>query len=40
MTAEVWILLPIAHAILLATILHYGVELKINQMLKRCFAKI
>ena len=28
MIAEFWIILPIAHAILLATILHYGVELK------------
>ena len=35
MTAEVWMLLPIAHAILLATILHYGVELRINRMIKK-----
>lgn len=36
MTAESWILLPIVHAILLATILHYGVEVKINQKFKKC----
>lgn len=35
MTAENWILLPIVHAILLASILHYGVEVKINQMFKK-----
>lgn len=38
MIAEFWIILPIAHAILLATILHYGVELKINKMIKERFA--
>lgn len=35
MTTECWILLPIAHAIILATILHYGIEIKINQMFKK-----
>lgn len=35
MTAESWILLPIAHAVLLATILHYGVEVKIIQIFKK-----
>lgn len=35
MTTECWILLPIAHAIILATILHYGIEVKINQMFKK-----
>ena len=35
MTEEIWMLLPIAHAILLATILHYGIEVRINRMIKR-----
>lgn len=38
--AEFWVLLPILHAILLAAILHYGVELKINKLIKNHFAKV
>ena len=34
MIAEFWVLLPILHAILLAAILHYGVEMKINKFIK------
>lgn len=34
-TAEAWVLLPIAHAVMLAALLHYGVEIKINQVLKK-----
>lgn len=34
-TAEAWVLLPIAHAVLLATFLHYKVETKINKVLNR-----
>lgn len=32
--AEVWVLLPVVHAIFLAAILHYGVEIRINQRIK------
>ena len=38
--AEIWLILPIAHAILLATILHYGVELKINKIIKARFINV
>lgn len=34
-TAEAWVLLPIAHAVLLAAFLHYKVETKINKVLNR-----
>ena len=34
-TAEAWVLLPIAHAVMLAALLHYGVEIKINHVLKK-----
>lgn len=34
LTAEVWVLLPIVHAILLAVMLHYGIEVKISRKLK------
>ena len=34
-TAEAWVLLPITHAVLLATFLHYKVETKINKVLNR-----
>lgn len=34
-TAEAWVLLPIAHAVMLAALLHYGVETKINHILKK-----
>lgn len=34
-TAEGWVLLPIAHAVMLAALLHYGVETKINHILKK-----
>lgn len=34
LTAEVWVLLPIAHAILLAAMLHYSIEVKISRKLK------
>lgn len=40
MIAEIWVLLPILHAILLAAILHYGVELNINKLIKKHFAKV
>ena len=35
LVAEVWVLLPVIHAIFLATILHYGVENKINKVLRK-----
>ena len=38
--AEVWVLLPIAHAIFLAIVLHYGIEVKINRKLKQFNEKI
>ena len=34
-TAEAWVLLPIAHAVMLAALLHYGIETKINHVLKK-----
>lgn len=34
-TAEAWVLLPIAHAVMLAALFHYGIEIKINQVLKK-----
>lgn len=40
MITEFWVLLPILHAILLAAILHYCVELKINAVIKNHFAKV
>lgn len=40
MITEFWVLLPILHAILLAAILHYGVELNINKLIKKHFAKV
>ena len=40
MITEFWVLLPILHAILLAAILHYCVELKINGIIKNHFAKV
>lgn len=40
MVAEFWMLVPILHAILLASILHYSVELKINKMIKERFVRI
>lgn len=33
MVAEAWILVPFFHAIFLATILHYGIELRLNHLL-------
>ena len=35
LVAEVWVLFPIVHAIFLATILYYGVENKINKVLRK-----
>ena len=33
MAAEAWILVPVIHAIVLAAILHYGIELRLNHLL-------
>lgn len=35
MVAEFWVLVPLIHAISLATILHYGVELRLNRLLRK-----
>ena len=35
MVAEAWILVPVIHAIVLAAILHYGIELRLNHLLER-----
>lgn len=32
--AEVWILLPITHAVILATLLHCGIEVRVNNIIK------
>ena len=35
MVAEAWVMVPIIHAVILAAILHFGIETKINQKLKK-----
>lgn len=35
LTNEAWVIIPIVHAVLLATFFHYEVEIKINKVLSR-----
>ena len=32
---EMWMIVPISHAVLLAVILHYGIEKKLNYFIKK-----